>query len=407
VLRMNKKIFIGDTTLKILSVVFAIFLWFFVITEQNPVVNKEVTIPVRLINVDSLSKKDLIMLNSNENFSISLKLKGKKEILDTVNQNSLNAYADLSNYAVEGENTIPVIINGLPEGATVTSRSEHSIKIVLDKKVTVQKPINVNITGNPVGGMASLTPIVTPSEVLLTGAESIVEKVEIVKVDVDIAGVNASVEKQLPIRLLDADGKEVTGVKLDTQTAKVSVPIANTKRVPLQLILEGSVPEGFTVMDKYIKPKEILVTGEQQALDAISIIDSNPVDISTATESLNITVNLNLPQGIQLVNSNEVINAVVEIQKVLNHTMEISTIEYRNLNEKYLVNDNPSRNIKLTVRGPESIISEVENNIKLYVDLTDAKEGFGTYDIHVSKSPLIEILELTPQQIGLDIKNRE
>jgi YbbR domain-containing protein len=404
---MSKERILRDTTIKILSVIFATLLWFYVITEQNPVVPKDITIPVRIVNLEALNRNNLIMLGNTNSYYITLKLKGKKEVLDTVNQNTIDAYADISNYLVKGESAIPVIVNGIPEGISVISRSQHNIKVSLDKKIVVQKPVTVNITGNPKGGLANLDAVLTPSEVVLTGAESIINTVETIKVDVDIAGVDLSVNKKLPVRLLDEEGKDVAGIQLDTQWINVNVPIANTKRVPIQLILEGEPAEGLVIASKKIQPTEILVTGNQEALDSLFSVNTKKQIINNMAEDITLAVMLDLPEGIQLVNTNEQINAVIDIQKVITSTVDISTMEFRNLGEKYFVNDAPLRNIRLNVRGPEELLEDIENNITLYVDLTNAKEGSASYEIQVIKSPLVEILELEPKSIGLDIRIRE
>lgn len=405
--KMSKETIFRDTTIKVLSVVFSILLWFYVITEQNPVVPKELTIPVKIINMETLNRSNLVMIDSPDAFSIELKLKGKKEILDTVNQNSVNAYADLRHYTKEGQNMIPVVINGLPDGVTVTSRTEQSITVNLDKKLVAQRAIAINITGNPMGGLANLTPILSPSEVVLTGAESIIEKIVTVRADVDIAGVDANVDKRLPIRLLDAEGKDVSGVQLDTQWVNVVVPVANTKRIPIQLVLDGTLAEGYVIADKLVQPREILVTGNQQALDNLSSINSKKIPINNLSQDMNLSVTLDLPEGIQIVNANEPINAILDVQKLVTNTIDINSIEYRDLNEKYIVQDFPAKNIRVVVRGPEELVENIGKSLTLYVNLNNAKEGLGSYEIMVSKSPMLEILELEPKSIGLDIKIRE
>jgi YbbR domain-containing protein len=404
---MSKPIMVRDLTLKILSIVFAVLLWFYVITEQNPVVPKDITIPVKIINVDSLNRSNLVMLDAPDSFAITLKLKGKKEILDTVNLNSVNAYADLNNYTKEGENSIPVVVNGIPDGITVTSRSHQSIDVSLDKKLVVQRPISVNVTGNPIGGLANLAPILTPAEVVLTGAESIIGKIATVRIDVDIAGVDANVDKKLPIRLLDEAGKDVTGVQLNIQWVDVSVPVANTKRVPIQLVLEGTAGEGYVIADKIVQPREILLTGDQGVLDNLTVISSNKIVLNNQTNDMDLPITLDLPEGIQVVNAKEPIRAIIDIQKLITSTINTSVIEYRNLDEKYMVADAPARNIKVVVRGPEDIVNNIEKTFVLYVDLGNAKEGTASFEVMASKPQVLEILEFEPSSIGLDIKIRE
>jgi YbbR domain-containing protein len=404
---MSKERKVRDNTIKALSLIFAILLWFYVITEQNPVVPKDITIPVKIVNVESLDRNNLVLLDNSGSYYITLKLKGKKELLDTVSQNTVNAYADISGYATVGENTVPVVVSGLPEGISVTSRSDHNIKLSLDKKVVVQRAVTASITGNPKGGLAYLDAVLTPTDVILTGAESIINTVETVKVDIDIAGVDVSVNKRLSVRLLDKDGKDVRGIQLDNPLINVSVPIANTKRVPIQLVLQGETPEGYVITDKQIQPKEILVTGDQETLDNLIAINTTAQSISGLTENITLKVILDMPAGIQLVNANEQINAVLDIQKVITNTVDISNIEFRNLDPKYIVNNSPARMIRLTIRGPEKLLEGAQDNIKLYVDLAEVKDGTGTYEILVDRSPLLEILSIEPSSIGLEIKIRE
>jgi YbbR domain-containing protein len=404
---MSKERKVRDNTIKILSLIFAILLWFYVITEQNPVVPKDITIPVKIVNIESLDRNNLVLLDNSGSYYITLKLKGKKELLDTVSQNTVNAYADISGYATVGVNTVPVVVSGLPEGISVTSRSDHNIKLSLDKKIVVQRPVTASITGNPKGGLAYLDAVLTPTDVILTGAESIINTVETIKVDIDIAGVDVSVNKRLSVRLLDKEGKDVRGIQLDNPLINVSVPIANTKRVPIQLVLEGETPEGYVITDKQIQPKEILVTGNQEVLDNLIAINTTAQSINGLTENITLKVILDMPAGIQLVNANEQINAVLDIQKVITNTVDISDIEFRNLDPKYIVNNSPARMMRLTIRGPEKLLKDVQNNIKLYVDLANVKDGADTYEILVDKSPLLEVLSIEPSSIGLEIKIRE
>lgn len=407
----NKQAIMKDTIVKILSVLIAIFLWFYVITEQNPVVPKEVTLPIRLVNVESLAKNDLVMLNDLNSFSMTLKLKGKKEILDTVNLNSLTAYADLSGYRAEGEISVPIIINGLPDGVSITSRSLYSIIVSLDKKIVVQRPVTYNLTGNPIGGLASMVPILTPSEVVLTGAESIIDKVKVIRVDIDIAGAGANVNKTLPVKLLDAEGKAVEGIQLNTQNINVTVPIANTKRVPIQLALEGLPAEGYMIVDKFVTPKEILVTGEQGLLEGLNSISTRVITLGNGevpnVASFEVPAQLELPEGIQLANGNEQIRVYINIQKIVTRTIEVTNLEYRNLNPQLEVANAPSKTFLVTLRGPEALIKEAQNNIALYVDLSRAEAGLNSYAVAWEIAPLLEIVETIPPQIALDIKVRE
>lgn len=405
--RMSKKVILKDTTIKILSVIFAILLWFYVITEQNPVVPKEITIPIKITNVETLDKYDMVLLDDPNSFSINLRLKGKKEILDTVNANTINAYADISGYRKQGENHVPVVISGIPEGIGITSKANQTVKVNLDKKMVSQRTVTAKITGNPVAGLAYITPELTPSEVILTGAESLINKIKAVTVEADIAGASDNVIKRLPVRLLDEQGKDVSGVETNPQYINVNVPIANTKRVPINLVLEGNVGEGYTISEQPVQPREILVTGDQQVIDSLTAINTTALNINNLVADTELEVKLELPPGVKMVYENEAIKAVLDIQKVVTNTIEISKLEYRNLSPRYKLAEDTSRTITVKLRGAEDIVNQAAESIVLYVDLRNAKEGVDSYEILWDKTSKFDILEVLPQQISIDIRKIE
>lgn len=404
---MSKKVILRDTTIKILSVIFAILLWFYVITEQNPVVPKEITIPVKITSLEALDKYNMVLLDDPNSFFINLRLKGKKEILDTVNANNINAYADISGYRKQGENLVPVVISGIPEGVSITSKPNQAIKINLDKKIITERAVTPKITGNPIAGLAHMTPELTPSSVVLTGAESQINKVEAITVDIDIAGVAGNVTRRLPVRLIDKEGKDVFGVQIDPQLISITVPIANTKRVPIHLVLEGGAGEGYTIAAHSVQPKEILITGDQQVIDSLTVINTEVLKINNLVKDTELAVKLNLPSGVNLVNENEEIKAVFDVQKMAAKTIEISKLDYRNLSSRYKLEEEPSRNITVKLRGGEDVINQAAQSIALYVDLRNAREGIDLYEILWDKTSEFEVLDVSPQYINVNIRRNE
>ena len=75
----------------------------------------------------------------------------------------------------------------------------------------------------------------------------------------------------------------------------------------------GTVPEGYEVKSTSATPTQLTVTGREELIDSITDIQTEPVDISGATETIQGTYNLVLPSGI---NSNtSTVRVKVEIQK--------------------------------------------------------------------------------------------
>ena len=114
-----------------------------------------------------------------------------------------------------------------------------SLKIMLESKISVQRSVRLNVMGNPTHGMAAMMPSLTPSDVVITGAESKIAMIHEVRVDVDIASANAEVRKVLPVRVVDKTGKDIQDIVVEPGNVEVSIPIENTKRVSLSMDISG------------------------------------------------------------------------------------------------------------------------------------------------------------------------
>ena len=136
---MNKKLISKDNTIKILSVMLALLLWFYVITEQNPEITKDVTVPIRLVNTVFFERNNMVIVNETDSFSLTLRIKGKKDVLDKLNSSTVDAFADLAGHNQKGENFVKINIGGIPEDVSIITKSMDSLKIILEPKINIQK----------------------------------------------------------------------------------------------------------------------------------------------------------------------------------------------------------------------------------------------------------------------------
>ena len=50
-----------DMNLRIISVLFAVFLWFFVLDSSNPISSVEISIPLNIVNEDIMKDRGIIV----------------------------------------------------------------------------------------------------------------------------------------------------------------------------------------------------------------------------------------------------------------------------------------------------------------------------------------------------------
>lgn len=400
---MNKRIINRDVTLKILSVMFALLLWFYVITEQNPEITKDIIVPVKLINLEYLAKNSMVLVEQPGGYSITLRVKGRKNTLDRLTSGTVSAFADLEGHKNKGENIVKVNLDGIPEGVNLLWMSSESLKVFMEAKVTVQKSVAINVKGNPSQGLAAMTPVMVPTDVMITGAESKVSKIKSVRIDVDITNANSEVKRTVPVRLLDEEGRDVQEVRAEPHNIEVNIPIEETKKVDIQLDMVGKPAEGYIVSDISVLPDEILITGKNQVIDGINQLKTARIDIAGAVADVDKEVNIVMPAGAELVNKKERVRVYINIEKIVTSEVYVGVVEHINL-PGGLVLESLQTGFKAVVKGAETLIKDIQNNTRFYVDLKNAQEGINLLDILVNKPEGIEVLNITPQKAEVILK---
>lgn len=397
---LDKKI-----TAKILSVLLATMFWIYVITEQNPVVYKDIALPVKLVNVESLATNNITMMNKND-YKISLKLKGNKNTLDRINNSTITATADLRDQKTKGEFLVPVQISGVPSGVDIISMSSGSIKVNMDNVISITMPVIIKVTGNPLQGMAAMTPAVSPTEVTIRGAETLVNLIKTAVVDLDISSFSTEVKKNIMVQILDGDGKAVEDVEVYPKSVDVKIPIEYTKIVLLDPDFVVKPAPGYIVTGVSVNPKEIHITGKKELLDTLSSVKTERVELSDAKAFVDQEVALILPLGVELANKSEIIRLNANIEKIIEKPIETNNISIRNLSDD-LDAEVQQTLIGAFVRGPESIVNAWDINKAFYIEVLGLDEGTHILQIFYDKPEELEVMGVNPNVVNITLKKKE
>ena len=397
---LDKKI-----TAKILSVLLATMFWIYVITEQNPVVYKDIALPVKLVNVESLATNNITMMNKND-YKISLKLKGNKNTLDRINNSTITATADLRDQKTKGEFLVPVQISGVPSGVDIISMSSGSIKVNMDNVISITMPVIIKVTGNPLQGMAAMTPAVSPTEVTIRGAETLVNLIKTAVVDLDISSFSTEVKKNIMVQIQDGDGKAVEDVEVYPKSVDVRIPIEYTKIVLLDPDFVVKPAPGYIVTGVSVNPKEIHITGKKELLDTLTSVKTERIELSDAKAFVDQEVALILPPGVELANKSEIIRLNANIEKIIEKPIETNNISIRNLSDD-LDAEVQQTLIGAFVRGPESIVNAWDINKAFYIEILGLDEGTHTLQIFYDKPEELEVMGVNPNVVNITIKKKE
>ena len=399
---MNRKKTLSDTMKIILSVIFAALLWYYVVTDQNPLITKSYDIPVKLLNMEYIEKNDLILMQNPNRLKVSIKLKGYKNDLDLVSQLSITASSDLMGIKSKGEVRTNISFSGIPNGITLVDQSASELVLNLERKVSSHLKVSYKYKGKLADGFAPVLNNIDPPEILITGPESIISKAKYALLMIDITGLNGDIIKDQNVSIYDAENKELNDILVQPKTQRVSLSLGVIKLVPILPQFTGKVLAGYSVLERGIYPKFVSIAAKKDVLDSIKEIKTEKISIEGISERMEKTVNLILPHGIALVENDIQIRAYADIEKVV--TKEIKkSIEIRNLGDGLAVGS-ITQEIILTVVGPESIVENPAILIKAYADMNGIVEGDHIVKVLWDTPKGFTIQKANPANITINVK---
>lgn len=399
---MNRKKTLSDTMKIIVSIIFAALLWYYVVTDQNPLITKSYDIPVKLLNMEYIEKNDLILMQNPNNLKVTIKLKGYKDNLDLVSQLSITASADLMGIKSKGEVRTNISFSGIPNGITLVDQSASELILNLDRKISSHLKVSYKYKGKLADGFAPVINNIDPPEILITGPESIVSKAKYALLTVDITGLTGDTIKDQTVTIYDAENKELNDISVQPKTQRVSLSLGVIKLVPILPQFTGKALEGYSVLERGIYPKFVSIAAKKDVLDSIKEIKTEKISIAGISERMEKNVKLILPPGIALVENDIRIRAFADIEKVI--TKEIKkSIEIRNLGEGLSV-EGVNQEITLTVVGPESIVENPAILIKAYADMEGIIEGEHVLKVLWDTPKGFTIQKANPANITINVK---
>lgn len=312
---------------KLLSVAIAFLTWLIILNIEDPTTTRTIDgIRVQKINVEKItSEKKAIEYKAGE--VISVRVKGKRSVIDKMNSSDVFAYADLEKMSITGAINIQF---DMDEGITVVDSEPSMLLVALENIITVQKEIQFYMEGEPKEGYVYLEPIITPNYLEIEGPESKVGLIKSVLVPVNVDNVTKDVTLYGTPKVIDDSNNVILGLNKSSVQVKIEVPIEKTKEVGLVLNIGDQVAEGYELVNVRLSQDTLKVRGKENYINALSSLEVKNVDISQLTESTTIEVSTKelLPSNISLYDEESSIGVILEIEPIVERTIEITNQDF-------------------------------------------------------------------------------
>lgn len=188
------KLLTENWTLKLISLIFAVLLWFFIMGERRLEVGYRV--PLELQNLP----RELMVANEVPSM-VDVRISGPRTLLMKVSPNDISITVDLSGLrpGLTSFRRLDERLN-LPSGLRVTRLSPSFVDLRLERIQQKDVPVKISLTGEPLTGFQIGSIRAVPDQVTIEGAESELKNVtDVTTEEVDLSGVNSSFSLIVPL----------------------------------------------------------------------------------------------------------------------------------------------------------------------------------------------------------------
>ena len=364
------------------ALIFAVVVWIFAVTQADPAETR--TYP-RSLSMEIIGLDPNLTIVNEVPQQVNVAIRAPSSIHTQLENdiNLIDVILDLSGFE-SGVHTLAPQVNLGISPAEVVRINPSSIFIKLDAIITENFPIELRMIGNPTIGFEVQPPELSAESVLISGPQSLIDTIEHVLAEINIADVSEDVQRMIELIPYDADDVPVTGVNLNPATIQVTVPVTQRggfRTVVVKIVTSGQIAPGYRLTNIFALPPTVTIfSADPNLVDTIpGFVETTPINLNMASENIEIRVALNLPEGINVVGSQNVTVqiGIDPIQSSISFTNV--PIQIEGLGEDLQVEISPE-NVDIFLSGPLPLLDELDlTKILVLIDLSD--RGPGTYQL--------------------------
>lgn len=387
--------------LKILSFVLAVVVWIIVANVDDYKTTKQISgIEIEFINGEAITEKDKVY-EAPAGTTIDIVVKGRRKVVEELTSDDFKAVADLSKMSVT--NAVKVEISAVSSSVAkdlTISYTNDSVVIAVEDKIKKQLPITVRTTGEVEEGFAIRNKTATPNLITVEGAESVVNTIEQVVVDVNVTNASHSLTAYANPVFLDKNEKGIDSAKFsyDEKQIETAVEILPTKELDVKVKTVGNLKKGYALAGVDYQPTSILVVGEAKDLEKVDEIVIDDIDVADGDADFETSVNIMdyLPDGIALADDTTDIMIKVMIEEVEEKKMTIHVDDINIVGKQEGLTYTYKSGDKYTLRakGLKGNMDELKiANLIPSINVTGYRAGTYTFTVSFREISGIELLD--------------
>jgi len=397
---------IGNLGTLLLAFALAVVVWISSVTSQDPNIVRERSVPLEIIDKDPN-----MILVGNLADRVVVTIRATQSVWDRIvdSENAVRAWVDLGGLGA-GTYELPVraSINPVFDPARITAINPEMVTIILEPLASQQFPVRLELIGEPDTGFQRGVPARNPNFVTVSGRESLVSQVAEVRATVDVSDARDDIETRVDLVAYDANGDPVEDVNItpDEITARVPITLQEAFRtVVVRPVITGTLTTGYRINNISVFPPSVLVnSNDRQLLNELpGFVETRPLDISGAEDDIETFVELDLPEGISVVDDSSVLVqvSIAAIEGSLSLTLPVTPI---GLVPGYAAEISPE-DVDIILSGPVPELNRIESSdIRIVANVNGLEPGTHQVELSVEvASDRVQAESILPSSVEVTI----
>lgn len=319
--------------LAIVSLIVSFVIWFNLSQVYNPVSTRDISdVPVTF-RVSSALAADGYEVIKNSEITVDVTVSGKTANISSLSANDIAIVANITGQGIKAwtldssdNRNFDVIAMSMNQVTVMTDifNRDGEIFEVTAKSDNVSAPDGLIVDAAKVKDEAF-------SQIKITGAQSVIDKIASVKVQTDV---NDTISKTTDfdgnITLFDNEGKVIDSsyVFLSFDTAKITVPISMKKEVPVVVTFTNAPKDNPIKVTPSVKT--VVVKGSPQIIEKLKSVELEPINFADITpDTTDFIQKIKLPESIECIDGNVEITVKLEMKGITYKNIVVTNSSFK------------------------------------------------------------------------------
>ena len=341
---------------------------------------------------------------------VGVRLKGTEAALANVVAADLHATIDIPDVHNADPQDVPVRVVVATSGVTVESYAPATVTVRIEPITSRDLAVQARFANSPPAGTFAGDPVITPSQVRVSGAASQVARIAALYATVAFGDAVTDLVQSVQPRAVDASGAAIDGLTVDPAVVQLTVPVlptATTRTVPVVPAVRGAVATGYWITRVTTDPTVVTVRGEGSALSAIDQVTTAAIDVSGLSADRTFQVALVLPaDGTSIVKAAQATVTVSVAALTGSRAFPLLAVQVTGLGSGFVAELDPTT-VNVVVAGPIPALSGLTpGQVTATVDATGKGAGVYQVDVAIGTPAGTTAQTVQPTRVTLTIRAR-